>query len=94
MTITMLKAIMIVIVGLWMVRQIIGWIALAIGIIMIAAVEIKKNKHRKRNVIWFNYLFCKFSTIDLGKYFLRLIDKHFNGNNQLKKINRKSIKIS
>ena len=30
--------------------------------------------------------FCKLSTINIGKYFLRLIDKHSNGNNPLKKI--------
>ena len=46
----------------------------------------KKTKNRKRNVIWFNPPFCKLSTINIGKYFLRLIDKHFNGNNPLKKI--------
>ena len=33
--------------------------------------------------------------INIGKYFLRLIDKHFNGNKPLKKIFiRKTIKIS
>ena len=30
--------------------------------------------------------FCKLSTINIGKYFLRLIDKHFKGNNPLKNI--------
>ena len=44
-----------------------------------------KTKHRKKNVIWFNPPFCKLSTIIVGKYFLRLIDKKkFNGNNPLK----------
>ena len=39
--------------------------------------------------------FSKLSTIDIHKYLLRLVDKHFNGNNLLKKIfNRKAFKIS
>ena len=33
---------------------------------------------------------CNLSTTNIGKYFLRLRDKHFNGNNPLKKINRKT----
>ena len=96
MTIIMLKTIIIIVIGvLWMVRQTIRWMTLVIGITMIPAVEIKKTKNRKRNVIWFNPTFCKLFTINIGKYFLRLIDKHLDGNNLLKKIfNRKTIKIS
>ena len=45
MTITMLTTI--VIIGLWMVRQIIGWITLVIGITMIAAVEIKLKTEKE-----------------------------------------------
>ena len=46
------------------------------------------------NLIWLNPHFCKLS-INIGKYFLRLTDKHVNGNNTLKNIfNRKTIKIS
>ena len=41
MTIIMLTTIEIAIVGLWMVRQIKGWITLVIGITMIAALKIK-----------------------------------------------------
>ena len=37
----------------------------------------QKNKNRKRKIIWFNPPFCKLANIDVGKYFLRLIDKHF-----------------
>ena len=45
-----------------------------------------KTKNRNRKVIWFNPAFCKSSTINIDKYFPRLIDKHFNENNPLKKI--------
>ena len=39
--------------------------------------------------------FCKLANIDVGKYFLRLIDKHFKQDNILHKIfNRKTLKIS
>ena len=54
-----------------------------------------KNKNRKRKIIWFNPPFCKLANIDVGKYFLRLIDKHFKQDNVLHKIfNRKTLKIS
>ena len=55
----------------------------------------QKNKNRKRKIIWFNPPFCKLANIDVGKYFLRLIDKHFKQGNILHKIfNRKTLKIS
>ena len=55
----------------------------------------QKNKNRKRKIIWFNTTFCKLANIDAGKYFLRLIDKHFKQDNILYKIfNRKTLKIS
>ena len=55
----------------------------------------QKNKNRKRKIIWFNRPFCKLANIDVGKYFLRLIDKHFKQDNILHKIfNRKTLKIS
>ena len=43
----------------------------------------QKNKNRKRKIIWFNPPFCKLANIDVGKYFLRLIDKHFKQDNIL-----------
>ena len=53
------------------------------------------QKNRKRKIIWFNPPFCKLANIDVGKYFLRLIDKHFKQDNILHKIfNRKTLKIS
>ena len=55
----------------------------------------EKSKNRKRKILWFNPPFCNLSTIEIGRYFLKLIDKHFNNNNPLNKIfNRKTIKIS
>ena len=55
----------------------------------------QKNKNRKRKIIQFNPAFCKLANMDVGKYFLRLIDKHFKQDNILHKIfNRKSLKIS
>ena len=35
------------------------------------------NKNRRRKIIWFNPPFRKFSNINIGKYFLDLINKHF-----------------
>ena len=41
------------------------------------------------------FFFCKLININMGKYFLKLIDKHFNQNNILHKIfNKKTLKIS
>ena len=37
-----------------------------------------KKKEKKRKIIWFNAPFCKRVNIDVGKYFLKLNDKHFN----------------
>ena len=55
----------------------------------------QKNENRKRKIIWFNPPFCKLANINVGKYFLRLIDKHFKQDNILHKIfNRKTLKIS
>ena len=55
--------------------------------------DIDKNRHR--NIIWFNPTFCKLSNINIGKYFLGLINKHFKDDNPLRKIiNKNNIKIS
>ena len=54
-----------------------------------------KRKNRKRKIIWFNPPFCRLTKIDIGKYFLKLVDKHFKHGNKLQKIfNRKTLKIS
>ena len=53
------------------------------------------KKQRKRNVIWFTPPYSAALKTNLGKEFLKLIDKHFPVNNPLHKIiNRKSVKLS
>ena len=53
------------------------------------------HKNRKRKIIWFKAPFCRPASINVGKYFLKLIDKHFKHDNILHKIfNRKTLKIS
>ena len=57
----------------------------------------KENRHknRKRKIIWFNPLFCRLTNINIGKYFLKLVDKHFKHRSKLHKIFiRKMLKIS
>ena len=52
-------------------------------------------RQRKRNIIWFNPPFSKSVVTNIGKTFLRLIDKRFPPHHKLHKLfNRKSIKIS
>ena len=54
-----------------------------------------KNKNRKRKIIWFNPPFCKLASTNVGKYFFKLIDKHFKQDNILHRMfNRKTLKIS
>ena len=53
------------------------------------------TKARKRNVIWFTPPYSAALKTNLGKEFLRLLDKNFPRNNHLHKImNRKTIKMS
>ena len=53
----------------------------------------RRRKNRNRKVVWFNPPFCKL--INIGKYFLQLLDKHFNRDNPLSRIfNRNTVKIS
>ena len=60
--------------------------------------EKRKNTHkrkRKRKIIWFNPPFNKNVLTDIGKQFLKLINKHFPKTNKLHKIfNRNTIKLS
>ena len=54
-----------------------------------------RRKNRKRKIIWFNPPFCRLTNINIGKYFLKLVDKHFKHGNKLHKIfKRKTLKIS
>ena len=53
-----------------------------------------RRKNRNRKIIWFNPPFCRLTNINIGKYFLKLVDKHFKHGNKLQKIsNRKTLKI-
>ena len=36
-----------------------------------------RRKNRKRKIIWFNPPFCRLASINIGKYFLKLVDKPF-----------------
>ena len=54
-----------------------------------------KRKNRKRNIIWYNPPYCAALTTNIGKEFLKLIDKNFPINHHLHKIiNRKTVKLS
>ena len=54
-----------------------------------------KKRNRKRNIIWFNPPFNKNIKTNIGKTFLKLIDKHFPRSSKLHKIfNRNTIKVS
>ena len=58
-------------------------------------ITIKKIKIEKGKLYGLTPPFCKLANIEVGKYFLRLIDKHFKQDNILHKIfNRKTLKIS
>ena len=48
--------------------------------------KISKNFNNKhRNIIWFNPPFCKLSNINMGKYILSLISKHFKDSYSFRK---------
>ena len=54
-----------------------------------------KRKRQRRETIWFNPPFSKSVKTDIGRQFLRLIDKNFPKNNPLNEIlNRKTVKMS
>ena len=58
-------------------------------------ITIKRIKIEKGKLYGLIPPFCKLANIDVGKYFLRLIDKHFKQDNILHKIfNWKTLKIS
>ena len=55
----------------------------------------RRGKNRNRKVVWFNPPFCRLAKINIDKYFLHLLDKHFNGDNPLSRIfYRNTVKIS
>jgi len=54
-----------------------------------------KTKTRKRKIIWFNPPFSEDVETNIGREFLRLVDKHFSKHHRLHKIcNHQNIKIS
>ena len=55
-----------------------------------------KRKNRQRNnILWYNPLFSKNTSTNIGHKFLALVDKHFLNDHKLRKIfNRNTIKIS
>ena len=61
--------------------------------------EAPKKRQRKRNITWYNPPFNRACTTNIGKEFLKILDKHFPRNRKrkdgLEKImNRQNIKIS
>ena len=55
----------------------------------------KKTRNRKRKVIFFNPPFCQSVKTNIGKLFLKLIEKHFKDNTKLNRIiNKNNCKIS
>ena len=55
----------------------------------------RTKRTRKRNIIWFNPPFSKSVSTNIGKEFLKLLDKHFPPHNKFNKIfNRWTVKVS
>ena len=55
----------------------------------------QRNRTRKRKCIYFNAPFCESVKNNIGKEFLRLVNKHFTKSHPLQKIfNRNTIKVS
>ena len=46
----------------------------------------RRGKNRNRKVVWFNPPFCKLTNINIGRYPLHLLVKHFNRDNPLSRI--------
>ena len=54
-----------------------------------------KKRNRKRNITWFNPPFSKHVTTNIGKKFLKLLDRSFPPTHQLHKLlNRNTVKVS
>ena len=73
----------------WLMRIICIWIKKTRSVIRKFIEKIEKGK-------WYGSTppFCKLVNVNIGKYFLKLVDKHCNQNNILDKIfNRKTLKI-
>ena len=54
-----------------------------------------KHRNRSRNIIWFNPPFSKHVKSNIGKEFLKLVQKHFTKNHKLRKVcDKNNIKVS
>ena len=54
-----------------------------------------RKRNRKRNIIWFNPPYSKSVTTNVGKYFLKLLDKHFPKNHKFRKtFHKNTVKVS
>lgn len=54
-----------------------------------------QKRNRKRNIIWFNPPYSKSVTTNVGKYFLKLLEKHFPKHHKFRKIfNKNTVKVS
>jgi hypothetical protein len=54
-----------------------------------------RKRSRKRKCIFFNPPYCQSAKTNVGRQFLRLVDKHFTADHDLRKIfNRSTLKIS
>ena len=63
--------------------------------ILIKKIRSTIKKIEKEKLYGLTPPFCRLASINVGKYFLNLIDKHFNHNNIVHKlINRKTLKNS
>lgn len=52
------------------------------------------SQKRKCKIIWFNPPVCRFTKINIGRFFLKLIDTHLNDKYPLtNSFNRKTLKI-
>ena len=55
----------------------------------------KKKKNRSRRIIWYNPPYCRLVNINIGKVFIKLVNKHFPKDNPLHKIfNKNNLKVS
>ena len=57
--------------------------------------NVNGDRKKKTKIIWFNPPFSRGVSTNIGKIFLKMIDKHFPKRNQLHKVfNRNTVKIS
>ena len=53
-----------------------------------------KNKKRRRNILYFNVIFCKSVATRVGKCFLEIVDKNFTEDHLYCKVfNQKTLKV-